>query len=384
MACSTQIFSDLYLSSLQSMSMELLSANYDMVQFSIPIFLSGICSSLLFFGPIAETIGRKKTIMISIYIMLLGSFMCFLTDHITLLLIGRLIQGVGGGGLAGLWRAILRDSMSGSELAAKSSFISIFMIFTTTISPAIGSQIQIWLGWRYNFLFMILFLFLMLFVIILGYEQPKVHTANKRATIHEIKTNYLTLLKSRIFTPIAITSLLCYGAMFSWIVQSPHLLMTRQGFTEEQFGLAITLSSLASMTPGVMLNAYFVKRYKISSMLKMGWFLVGCAGLLLCLNPQAILNGYLSIIIPVMLFYFATAFIWSNAFAIAFTPFGHLSSYASALYGFLQLIGGAGIASLVAFLPETDQTHLGLIMITSALASYLLYHQLVRPEITND
>jgi len=87
-----------------------------------------------------------------------------------------------------------------------------------------------------------------------------------------------------------------------------------------------------------------------------------------------------SIMTPIMLFYFGSTLIWPNAFATAFTPFGHIAGYAGSLYGFMQLVGGAIMGSLVAHLPETDQRILAILIIITSLASLLIYQFWVTPK----
>ncbi|MGI4852203.1 MAG: hypothetical protein ACRYGR_09725 [Janthinobacterium lividum] len=82
---------------------------------------------------------------------------------------------------------------------------------------------------------------------------------------------------------------------------------------------------------------------------------------------------------PVVLFHFGATFIWPNAFAIAFSPFGHMAGYAAALYGFMQICGAAALAGLVSYFPQDNQMICAFVMAISATAAWLVY-EIVDPQ----
>jgi len=111
----------------------------------------------------------------------------------------------------------------------------------------------------------------------------------------------------------------------------------------------------------------------------MGWGIMIASGLMMLAGYSLFGVSPWGIIIPILLFYFGSTLIWPNAFATAFTPFGHIAGYAGSLYGFMQLVGGAIMGSLAAQLPETDQRVLAVIIIITSLTSLLIYRVWVIP-----
>ena len=80
-----------------------------------------------------------------------------------------------------------------------------------------------------------------------------------------------------------------------------------------------------------------------------------------------------AIIVPAILFIFGSTFIWPNAFATAFTPFGHMAGYAGSMYGFMQICVAGLTSSIVAYLPDDSPLPLAIIMIISSALAWLLY-----------
>lgn len=69
--------------------------------------------------------------------------------------------------------------------------------------------------------------------------------------------------------------------------------------------------------------------------------------------------------------------IWPNAYATAFTPFGKIAGYAGALYGFMQVGGGAVIGGIISHLPAANQIPLALVMLIASLLAWLVYEVVV-------
>ena len=82
---------------------------------------------------------------------------------------------------------------------------------------------------------------------------------------------------------------------------------------------------------------------------------------------------------PVFIFFFAAPFIWPNAFATAFAPFGHMAGYAGATYGFMQIGGGAVSAAVISWMPDPNQLTYALIMTLTCAAAWLVYELVVVP-----
>ncbi len=87
------------------------------------------------------------------------------------------------------------------------------------------------------------------------------------------------------------------------------------------------------------------------------------------------------VVVPIILFYFGTTFIWGNAFATAFTPFGKIAGYAGALYGALQIGGGAVISEILTYLPNYNQVPLGVLFFVASVSAWLIYEVIVLPNI---
>ena len=87
----------------------------------------------------------------------IGSIICSISNSPELLIIGRLVQGIGMGVGATLGRAIMRDLFSGSDLAKFGSVLAIGTTLMVGSAPLIGGYFQHYLGWRSVFGFLAIY-----------------------------------------------------------------------------------------------------------------------------------------------------------------------------------------------------------------------------------
>src|SRR5690349_13920675 len=58
----------------------------------------GICLVGPIYGPLSDSLGRKKPLLFALGIFFLGSLLTLVAENFTLMLIGRVLQGLGSGG----------------------------------------------------------------------------------------------------------------------------------------------------------------------------------------------------------------------------------------------------------------------------------------------
>jgi DHA2 family multidrug resistance protein len=95
--------------------------------------------------------GRRQYYAASIAIFVLASIMCGLSGSLTDLIVWRVIQGVGGGGLVSTSQAILRETYPRAQQGKAAGIFAMGVIVGPTVGPTLGGFITDQFSWRYAF-----------------------------------------------------------------------------------------------------------------------------------------------------------------------------------------------------------------------------------------
>src|ERR1700677_8660 len=96
-------------------------------------------------------IGRKKLYMICVALFGISSAMCGLAPSLPLLIFFRVLQGVGGGGLAPSEQAILADTFEPAKRGQAFALYGLAVVFAPAIGPTLGGWITDNFSWRWIF-----------------------------------------------------------------------------------------------------------------------------------------------------------------------------------------------------------------------------------------
>ncbi len=103
-------------------------------------------------GWLANTLGRKRYYMISVALFTSSSLMCSLATSLEFLIFARILQGIGGGGLAPVEQSMLADSFSPEKRPQAFALYGITVLVAPTIGPLLGGWLTSALSWQWVFL----------------------------------------------------------------------------------------------------------------------------------------------------------------------------------------------------------------------------------------
>ncbi|MGB8539505.1 MAG: DHA2 family efflux MFS transporter permease subunit [Acidobacteriaceae bacterium] len=100
---------------------------------------------------LSRVLGRKRYYMISVGLFTATSFLCGIAPSLNFLVIFRVLQGIGGGGLAPVEQAILVDTFPANKRAAAFALYSVAIVTAPAIGPPLGGWITDSFSWRWVF-----------------------------------------------------------------------------------------------------------------------------------------------------------------------------------------------------------------------------------------
>jgi DHA2 family multidrug resistance protein len=102
-------------------------------------------------GWLAGTLGRKRFFMACLGIFTVSSLLCGIAPSLGFLLLFRVLQGAGGGGLQPMAQAILADTFPPHQRGLAFALYGITAIMAPTIGPTLGGWITFNYSWRWIF-----------------------------------------------------------------------------------------------------------------------------------------------------------------------------------------------------------------------------------------
>ena len=105
------------------------------------------------YGQLRDVVGSRRMMLIALAVFLVGSLLCASATSLTMLVLCRCLQGLGGGGLMTLSQAIIGETIPPLERAKYQGYLAAVMVTATSIGPLIGGTLTTHFGWRSMFLF---------------------------------------------------------------------------------------------------------------------------------------------------------------------------------------------------------------------------------------
>jgi MFS family permease len=103
-----------------------------------------------FMGGLADVMGRRNTLVLAVTLFLLGSLIAALAKSMLVLVVGRAVQGVGGGGIQALAEIIISDLTTLKERGIYVGLIGLVFAVASFVSPVLGGVFSQH-NWRWVF-----------------------------------------------------------------------------------------------------------------------------------------------------------------------------------------------------------------------------------------
>ena len=306
------------------------------MQYVIGVLFLGFTFGQIFYGPLADSFGRKPTVYLGLIIFVAGNILSITAQDYSMMLLGRFLQGFGAASPRIVSIAIIRDLYKGRDMARVMSFVMTIFIVIPVIAPSIGQALLFFMSWRFLFgIFLIAAIIATIWTFIRLPETLKKQDV-RPFNLPTIWKDLLLVLGNKFAVGYAICNGLVFGALIGYLSSS------RQIFQDyfqvgELFPIYFGISAL-SVGASSILNSMIVKKYGMKLICHHALLLMMVMSVSFFL--MSIFQNHQLLIWQFMIFavitFFALGMLFGNLNAMAMEQMGHVAGIAAAVTGCLS------------------------------------------------
>ncbi len=347
------------------------------VQLTLTGTLVGLALGQLLVGPLSDTFGRRRPLLVGVSVHVLASLLVLLAPNVAVLGGLRVLQGIGAASASVVTMAIVRDMFVGRAAATLFSRLMLVLGVAPVLAPTIGGEVLRFTSWRG--VFVVLAVLALMLVVMAAIALPETLPAARRRPLGLRTTlrTYRGLLRDRTFVGLVLVAGLAMSGLFGYVAGSSFVFQEEFGLTEQQFGLLFGAGALF-LIGATQLNAALLRRFEPRAILPFGLVLATAAGAVLLVLAATGTGGIVGVVAPLWTVLFAVGLVMPNGPSLALARHGAAAGTAAALLGAVQMGVGAIVSPLVGVLGN-DAVAMGVVMTGGAAVGLAVLLIVVRP-----
>jgi MFS transporter, DHA1 family, multidrug resistance protein len=303
------------------------------VQLIVSVLIFGMAIGQMVCGPLSDSIGRKPVIFAGFGLFIIGCLISICATCFSVMLAGRVLQGIGVAGPRSVTVALVRDQFEGRAMARVMSLVMTVFILVPAIAPALGQGLLMVAHWRA--IFGAFLLHAVIAAIWFAVRQPETLPPIRRIpfSFKRITFAIREICANRIALGCTITSGLILGALIGYL-SSAQQVFQEQYKLGTQFPLFMAVLAL-SIGSALYLNSRIVIHYGMRLLIRRSLqTLVGLSILFFViafgLHGHPPLWALMAYFLPTL---FCFGLLFGNLNALAMTPLGHIAGVGAAVVG---------------------------------------------------
>ena len=352
---------------------QLYQAPYSTVQFIISAYLLGLASSMPLVGFLSDKIGRRPVLISGLVLFVIASIFCSTTDSLNSLIFWRVIQGIGASVGSVMARAMIRDVSNASETARSLSRVTAIMGISPMIAPVIGGiGYQIFGNPNGIFIITAAIGILVLTAILLLLPETRNAALVESASKEPWSDKYKYLLGSKVFVGSSLIYAFTTGAFFAILTVASTVFYNDLGIDSAGFGFIWSCLTILYTVSAFMAGTSSSK-YGLMKVLLVGVLLNIIAGLLFYSLVKVFDVTLISVIVPLVVMFFAHGYIVPMSLAQAVSARPEIAGSSSGLSSALGLVIGGMFSVLSGLVFDGRLLPIALIVSASTILCGLSY-----------
>lgn len=347
-------------------------------QMTLSTYILGFALGQLFYGPMADSLGRKPVILGGTLVFAVAAVACALAQTIDHLIIMRFFHGLAAAAASVVINALMRDIYPKEEFSRMMSFVMLVTTIAPLVAPMAGGAVLVWFSW--HMIFWILALAALLASAMIFFFIDETLPVERRQKFHIRTTigNFASLFRHKRVLSYMLASGFSFAGMFSFLSAGPFVYIELNHVSPQHFGyyFALNIVFLFIMT---IINSRFVRRVGALNMFRAGLWIQFVMAVWLVVSAFLCV-GFWALVVGVAAFVGCVAMVSSNAMAVILDEFPHMAGTASSLAGTFRFGIGAIVGALLAMAIFSTAWPMLWAMAFCATSSILFYLYASRPR----
>lgn len=322
-----------------------LSTSMSAAQFALSVGFGGLAAGLLIFGPLSDRFGRKRPVFLGLVAYIAFTVLCALAPDVESLLLWRVLQGIAGGAVWVVTRAVIRDAYQGTATARVYSQMAMITGLAPVVAPFLAGQLLLFVDWRGLFFSLAAVGVLILGMALLFMRETLPVERRHSGGVKAQAMATAVLVQSPLFVALLSVAIVQATMYFSFVIMSPFVYAREYGFDAQQFGALFAVAAL-TMALGNQTNVLLLRRWDAETNLRtfLVIALVGALAFLVAVLMGAPVWVATACLLPVP---FAAGASNSSITALTMNPFPQVAGAAAAVLGAAQFAVAAVVPPLL-------------------------------------
>ncbi len=354
-----------------------------MVQLTLTGALVGAAVGQLVAGAVSDGLGRRAALAGGLVLHVLASVGCVLAPSIEVLLVLRVLQGLGSAAASVTALAVVRDLFDGPGAARLQGRLILILGASPIFAPSIGGWLLDVTNWRG--VFAVLGLAAAALLVVAAIWLPETLPKQRRhpAGLGTAVGTYRTLLTDRATCGLVLTAGMTNSLLFSYVTGAPFILQEVYGLSAQQFGLVIALTG-ACFVGGAQVTAQLVTSLAPQRLLSLGLGGALVSGLALLVDVAARGAGLVDVIVLLCLTTAFTGVAVPTTPALVLSRNGWAAGSAAAALGCAQFGLGAMVLPLIGLIGLPKELALAAAICAGAALGLILLRLVVIPGLRQE
>ncbi|UVM53838.1 multidrug effflux MFS transporter [Pseudomonas sp. B21-012] len=362
---------DMYLASMPSIASEF-ATSYAGVQLTLTVFLLAMGAGQLLFGPLVDTLGRRRPLLAGLLVFVLSSLAAAAAPDLNSLLLARFIQGLGSALTLVVIMSMVRDVAEGARAAQIFALLMTIEGLAPVIAPALGGFVGAHFGWRAIMLVLAALGVLVLINSALMLKETLPEDKRMAWQPREFLRTYVRIARDRQFLRPALALSAVFFFLFAYIGGAAFVYQHHFGLSVEAFGTLFGATGVAILL-GAITAGRLVARKGLVRLARWG---AACmlVGAVLVLVGALSAAGLVGIVAGMAVAMFGLGIAEATLMSLVMSSQSTALGSTAALLGAFQLIISSFATPLSGIMAPLGAAHWALLLGLSALCVALLVH----------